>query len=85
MTEFADDKKRLAWQCRRGMLELDVLLKSFLENDYDQVSDSLKAKFATLLKEEDPQLYAWLMRQETVPKAFEDIIHAIQKYTQPSH
>lgn len=37
MTEI--DKKRLIWRSRRGLLELDVLLQKFLEEDFVVLSD----------------------------------------------
>ena len=48
MTEFVNDKKRLAWQCRRGMLELDELLKPFLENHYEALTSVLQKQFSEL-------------------------------------
>lgn len=52
---------RLRWQCRRGMLELDLLLETFLENDFPGLSDREKGDFPRLLALEDPQLHDWLM------------------------
>lgn len=37
MTEL-NNKARLRWACRRGMLELDVLLMPFVEEGYDALS-----------------------------------------------
>ena len=54
-------KKQLAWQCRRGMLELDVILIPFLEKHFDQLSPETQNLFAELLKEADPDLYTWIM------------------------
>jgi antitoxin CptB len=55
---------QLYWQCRRGSLELDLLLKNYLENQYSQATASERQKFAELLKLEDdellPQLLAFL-------------------------
>ncbi|WP_444997660.1 FAD assembly factor SdhE [Aliikangiella sp. IMCC44359] len=54
-------KTRLAWQCRRGMLELDVILIPFLEQYFDDLSHDEQRQFRELLKEADPDLYTWLM------------------------
>ncbi|MFJ1267460.1 succinate dehydrogenase assembly factor 2 [Legionella lytica] len=57
------EKARLAWHCRRGMLELDLILQRFLEQGLDKLSaDELNA-FDSLLSCTDPELYAWLMGQ----------------------
>jgi len=57
-------KTKLAWQCRRGMLELDVVLIPFLEKHFDSLSDEQQAIFTNLLKEADPDLYTWIMGYE---------------------
>lgn len=56
-----DNQSRLSWACRRGMLELDVLLSNFLNEAYFSLSVEEKRVFVTLLREEDPELFAWLM------------------------
>ncbi len=52
---------RLKWACRRGMLELDVILMPFVENHYLQLEEDEKATFQRLLNADDPDLYAWFM------------------------
>ena len=46
---------QLYWQCRRGSLELDLLLKNYLENDYLQATEPKRQQFAELLKLEDDE------------------------------
>jgi len=52
---------RLSWQCRRGLLELDLLLQGFMERCYNNLSDSDKASFETLLKSPDQLLLDYLL------------------------
>jgi antitoxin CptB len=66
----ARDKARLEWHCRRGMLELDLLLQSFLKKGLDQLSAQQLKDFDLLLNCTDPELFAWLMGHET-PEARE--------------
>lgn len=54
-------KPRLRWACRRGMLELDVLLGPFVEQGYDALSLEQKHIFERLLAADDPDLFAWFM------------------------
>lgn len=61
MTEENIELKRLQWECRRGMLELDVLLKPFLEEAYPQLDAADQERFRNLLKCEDPDLFSWFM------------------------
>ena len=56
---------RLKWACRRGMLELDVLLGNFLENGYANLAEKDKILFIKLLQCADPEIFSWLMSQET--------------------
>jgi antitoxin CptB len=53
--------QRLRWQCRRGMLELDVLLDRFLEVGYGLLSDGERAAFSRLLDCEDQLIYDSVM------------------------
>ena len=55
---------KLQWACRRGMLELDVLLGNFLHEVYPALSDPDKNIFVRLLSSPDPELFAWLMGHE---------------------
>ena len=60
-----DSKAKLKWACRRGMLELDVLFRPFVDEAYDDLSDADKLIFQRLLEGEDPTLFAWFMGHET--------------------
>ena len=53
--------EKLRWQCRRGMLELDYVLRDFLEDTYPGLSQSDKALFVRMLDFEDQLLLDWLM------------------------
>ncbi|MFC0118798.1 succinate dehydrogenase assembly factor 2 [Pseudoalteromonas xiamenensis] len=66
MTELYS-KARIKWACRRGMLELDVLLEPFVEAAYDALSAEDKYVFQQLLEVEDPDLFAWFMGHEQCP------------------
>ena len=65
MTEENIELKRLQWECRRGMLELDVLFKPFLDEAYPQLDAADQARFRNLLKCEDPDLFSWFMNYNT--------------------
>ncbi len=61
---LADNKPRLRWACRRGMLELDVLFMPFVEESYEALSSEDKGIFERLLECQDPELFAWFMGHE---------------------
>jgi antitoxin CptB len=77
-THLDDTKKRLLWQCRRGMLELDVLLKNFVEVGYETLASEDQQLFEIFLKTDDPTLYAWFMKQEDPPCQFQRLINVIK-------
>lgn len=52
---------RLAWQCRRGMLELDLVLQDFLDHHYEQADPAEQRAFESLLKYPDPLLLEYIM------------------------
>ncbi len=48
--------RRLRWQCRRGMRELDLLLLGFLERGYEALSPEDRTAFERLLEYPDTLL-----------------------------
>ena len=60
------DENRLRWACRRGMLELDILLGGFIDNGYANLSEEEKYIFQNLLVEADQQLYEYFMKNATI-------------------
>ena len=56
-----DSKAKLRWACRRGMLELDVLLRPFVDDAFDALSEQDMFVFQRLLTADDPDLFAWFM------------------------
>ncbi len=59
---------RLRWHCRRGSLELDVLLGYFLENRYAELSPELQTAFTILLAHSDQELINWLVARDSQPE-----------------
>lgn len=57
----AEDKARIRWACRRGMLELDVIIMPFFEECFDSLSEQEKHDFVALLECDDPDLFTWMM------------------------
>lgn len=57
MSELA----RMRWKCRRGMLELDLLFKDFLDDGYTQLDDQQQHSFDQLLDYPDAVLLEWMM------------------------
>jgi antitoxin CptB len=63
MTKLSGQHGRLRWECRRGMLELDMVLLPFFDDHYEAMTALQKRQFEKLLEQEDPVLQSWFMRQ----------------------
>ncbi len=57
-------KARIKWTCRRGMLELDVVIMPFFEECFDELSAQQQQDFVSLLECDDPDLFRWIMKQQ---------------------
>jgi len=55
------EQARLRWKCRRGMLELDLLLRDFMERGYARLDARERQRFEQLLDYPDAVLLEWLM------------------------
>ena len=54
-------QRKLRWQCRRGMKELDLVLVRYLDRHFIAASASERHNFVRLLETEDDQLWAWIL------------------------
>lgn len=70
---------KIKWQCRRGMLELDLILNRFISTHLEQLNSKQLSAFEQLLTYPDPDIYCWLMGEQ-VPFEQEliDIVTFIQ-------
>ncbi len=68
---------RLRWKCRRGTLELDLLLQQFLERDYPALDARAQSQFEALLELGDEEL--WAMIQGEVPPPLADCDAIMQR------
>jgi len=57
----AEKIAQLRWSCRRGMLELDLLLGRFLDQHFQDLAAEEQALFQELLAFTDQELFAWLL------------------------
>ena len=74
---------RIRWQCRRGMLELDLMLLPVVDHIYPTVSDQEQQTFQHLLTHHDQDLYAWLTeRVEPPDPELAKFVKAIIAYAQ---
>ncbi len=51
------DRNRLRWRCRRGMLELDLILERLLDETWPRLDADQRRAFEALLALEDHDLW----------------------------
>ena len=56
-TEYAE----LKWRCRRGMLELDILLNTYLDRNYEAMTARQGSVFSEVLDYPDQVLFDLLL------------------------
>lgn len=73
------EKRRIRFQTRRGLLELDLVLKQFMATQFDQLSDEEIAIFQEILALEDQEFLAQINQVEPPKQAkFAPILHKIR-------
>jgi len=55
---------RIRWKCRRGLLELDLILSNFLKEKIHTLDNKCLSEFNNLLDYPDPQLLEILLNKE---------------------
>jgi antitoxin CptB len=74
--------EKLKWQCRRGVVELDILLLRYLETCYLSADEDEKSRFADLLTWEDDELLAVLVGGKSPElQGFDSLIGKIRNVT----
>lgn len=58
---------RVRWHCRRGLLELDLVLGRFLDRHWPDLTESQKAVFRQLLEYPDNELWDLLSGRIPAP------------------
>lgn len=75
---------RLRWRSRRGMLELDLLLLPFFDEEYNNLTVERQSAYVKLLEQDDPDLHYWFS-QKGMPQDADllDIVRVILDRVQP--
>ena len=61
---MTDLKKKILWQCRRGLWELDAILIPFVEINFDGLDNESKELFKKLLSFEDIEIFDLLVNKK---------------------
>jgi antitoxin CptB len=75
MSEF----DRIRWQCRRGLLELDLVLERFLRENSEKLTARELATFRRLLSVPDNDLWDWISgRADPGDRALGELIERLR-------
>jgi len=57
---------RIYWKCRRGMREIDLLLREFSQNKLDSIKHEDIEIFDAILDYDDQKLFDYIFKEETL-------------------
>ena len=72
--------KKAYFLSRRGLQELDIILKPFVEERFEALSNKDKLSFLDLLQKDDVDLIDWLLNGMPVPEDLNNIVTQINHY-----
>ena len=73
------EMNRVRWSCRRGMLELDLVLTGFLDKHYPKLTKSQVKMFTKLLEYPDTELLDMIMaRTEPAENTMKSVLQLIR-------
>ena len=72
--------KKAYFLSRRGLQELDIIFKPFVEERFEALSDKDKLSFLDLLQKDDVDLIDWLLNGIPVPEDLNNIVTQIKHY-----
>ena len=85
MDDLEKKRKRLKMRSmRRGIKEMDLILKNFADLKLNSMSEAELEKFENLLLENDQDLYQWSTGQVNPKKEFVDLLNDIKKFISDS-
>ena len=75
---MTDLKKKILWQCRRGLWELDAILIPFVERDFDDLNAKNQDLFKELLSYEDVEVLDLLVnKKESIDRRMKPLVDII--------
>ncbi len=73
--------ERARWRCRRGLLELDIILQRFMDQHYAQLGENELWQFEMLLSQSDNDLWDMIAARKTLA---DDRLQSVLKLLQNS-
>jgi antitoxin CptB len=71
---------RIRWRCRRGLLELDLVLTRFLERRLTALTEAERDAFKSLLQRSDNDLWDLVAGRQPLPAGLEgDLVRELRQ------
>ncbi|HEX8874291.1 MAG TPA: succinate dehydrogenase assembly factor 2 [Nitrosospira sp.] len=70
--------ERVRWRCRRGLLELDIILQRFVDEHYAKLDETEIRQFETLLDLSDNDLWDMIALKQTDDKNPQSVLRRLQ-------
>ena len=72
--------ERARWRSRRGLLELELLLKPFVDGGFERLTEAGKSEYERLLEHDDMDVHEWLIGRVEPPEALRAIVAEIRGF-----
>jgi len=77
MNEDSAELRRIRWQCRRGLLELDLWLSRLVSTHYEHLDAAARQDLKELLENPDQLLLSWFQGQQQPPEHLKKLIRLV--------
>ncbi|MHB1565929.1 MAG: FAD assembly factor SdhE [Acidiferrobacter sp.] len=68
---------RIRWRCRRGLLELDLMLGRFVDAAYGRLTSAERRIFDAFLTEADSDLWSWIQGADA-PLVYQPVLRHLR-------
>ena len=72
------NQERARWRCRRGMLELDIILQRFVDKHYQALGEEDLRQFESLLNLADNDLWDMIALKEAEDTNVAPVLHLLR-------
>ena len=72
------ERERARWRCRRGLLELDIVLQRFMDEHYATLDEAGLQQFETLLDFPDTDLWHMIVQKDQENAGLQPVLHLLQ-------
>ena len=78
---------RIHWKCRRGMREIDLLMREFSKNSLENLNSDELLLFEEILNYDDQSLYDFIFKQVTLSNNLHEkfILKHLTNFTNPGN